>query len=337
MRAKPRRRAHTIGRWLRPRIIPATRRAARIVRRTLAPPARIRHTSRHAPIAVPPPRARHVIQPAELAACCSASRERRAPTLVRARVARNSGQLRACRVAVTAHLVLRRVMTASGPRPDSDARLSRLRQELEIPGGPGEEARHLLRILDALEPERPRGQLCHALTEYALYLRDQGLSHEALLVVERLLTGLPRFRTASEAADLALLVAGLDVTLARWQPATRALDLAESAALMAGQRGRLRLVQLVRATSWVRQGQLAAARDLIESIAGRADEEASADQLADAWSALGGALETRGLLLEALQAHFQALQHAADGAPRRRSLAELGELLRGLGAGSAAR
>jgi tetratricopeptide (TPR) repeat protein len=276
-----------------------------------------------------------VIQPAELAACCAAATERRVPTLVRARVARSSGQLRACRVALTAHLVMRRV--ATGSQTEADARLGRLRHELEIPGGPGEEARHLLQILDAMECDHSHGELCRALTDYAVYLREQGLSIEALLVVERLLGGLSRFRSAREAADLALLVAGLDVALARWQAAGRALDLAETAALAAGQRGRLRLVQLVRATVWVGQGQLAAARRPLESIAGRADDEAPADQLADAWSALGGALETRGLLLEALQAHFQALQHAADGAPRRRSLAELGELLRGLGAGSAAR
>ncbi|HKV75014.1 MAG TPA: hypothetical protein VJN95_10885 [Gemmatimonadales bacterium] len=275
-----------------------------------------------------------MIQPAELAVCCTADEARLAPVLARARHARTSGQRRGCRVALVAHLVLRRVSLASETQGEG---IARLRGELEVPGGPGEEARHLLTILDALEAVPGGCCLCQALGGYARYLRDEGLCEEALVVVRRLLQSLDCFGTPSIAADLSLLVARLDITLARWPSSARALELAEAAATATEERGRLRLVQLVRAIAWVAQGRLTAARDLIESVTGRPDDGAPADQLADAWSALGEALEARGLLLEALQAHFQALQHAADGAPRRRALAELGELLRGLGAGSAAR
>ena len=278
-----------------------------------------------------------MIQPAELAACCSADDGRVAPVLARARAARTSGRGRSCRLALAAHLVLRRVVQDNLRPGDGRGVTDRLRHELDVPGGPGEEARHLLAIIDALEGAGNRRCLCQALTGYARYLQDEGLCDEALVVVERLLQSLSCFGNPWIAADLSLLVARLDITLARWPSSARALELAEAAAAATEDQGRLRLVQLVRAIAWVAQGRLAAARDLIESVAGRPDDEAPADQLADAWSALGMALEARGMLLEALQAHFQALQHAADGAPRRRALAELGELLRGLGAGSAAR
>lgn len=278
-----------------------------------------------------------MIHPADLAACCPTAVERRTPALARAQSDRNSGRLRASRVALTAHLLLRRVAAGTAAGSGETAALQRLRQRLEVPGGPSEEAHHLLLILDALMQHDDRDALSRALTGYAIHLEHEGHFTEALLVIEHLLAGLPAFGSSAEAGDLALLVGRLDVTLARWGPAARALELAEGAARGAGQGGRLRLVQLVRATSWAAQGRLTAARALIETIVGRTDEDAPPDQLADAWSALGAALEGQGLLLEALQAHYQALQHAADGAPRRRSLADLGALLRGLGAGSAAR
>lgn len=277
-----------------------------------------------------------MIHPADLAACCPAAAEPRTPALARARAARSSGQLRACRVALTAHLLLRRVADIPLRVQGSDT-LQRLRQGLELPGGPGEEAHHLLRIVDALDQRNESGALRLALTAYAVHLEHEGHFAEALLVINQLLIGLPAFASQQEAGDLALLVGRLDVTLAHWGPAARALDMAEVTAMATGRGGRLRLVQLVRATAWAAQGRLTAARALIETIVGRTDDDAPADQLADAWCALGAALESQGLLLEALQAHYQALQHAADGAPRRRSLADLGGLLRGLGAGAAAR
>lgn len=214
--------------------------------------------------------------------------------------------------------------------------LQRLRSGLEIPGGPGEEAGHLLLILDGLAPPSSRGGLTRALTGYAVHLESEGHFTEALLVLERLLSGLTGFASDREAVDLSLLVARLDVTLGRWQPAERALAIAEcvGAATETGSRD---LVALIRATAWVGQGRINAARELIEPVQGRSDDQGPSDRLGSAWSALGTALEARGLPLEALQAHHRALQQAADGAPRRRVLASLGNLLRGLGAGSAAR
>ncbi|MEO8031254.1 MAG: hypothetical protein ABJC74_17605 [Gemmatimonadota bacterium] len=274
--------------------------------------------------------------PADLAACCPAASERRSPALARARAAVSAGRHRAGRAALTAHLVLRRVPAAGSTGVVEAGGLARLRSGLEIPGGPGEEAGHLLLILDGLAPPSSRGGLTRALTGYAVHLESEGHFTEALLVLERLLSGLTGFASDREAVDLSLLVARLDVTLGRWQPAERALAIAECAGA-ATETGSRDLVALIRATAWVGQGRINAARELIEPVQGRTDDQGPSDRLGSAWSALGTALEARGLPLEALQAHHRALQQAADGAPRRRVLASLGNLLRGLGAGSAAR
>jgi len=238
-------------------------------------------------------------------------------------------------VALAAHLVLRRVGAAwQGRLPDATT-TSRLRASLEIPGGAGAEASHLLSILSALHPQLDPAALTAAVAAYAMHLEAEGHLTESLLALERLFSGLPTFGAPLEAFELALLVARLNVSLARWPQAERALTHAERAS---GDRSELKaLIRLVRASSWVGQGRIEAARVLIEALDGPLDTGNMTGWFGQASLALGAALEQQGLPLDALRAYHRALAWADPGMARREVLVALGELLRGLGAGAAAR
>ncbi len=173
--------------------------------------------------------------------------------------------------------------------------------------------------------------------KYVALLESAGRVEEALAAVGALLRRLESFDTSSEGCDLALAVGRLNGKLARWDRAAAALDLADSAARAGGDPERMRLACLGRAALWTAQGRLADARGAVEALLGDAGDDTVDDSTAEGWASLGAVLERQGLSLEALQAHYQAFAHAAGEEIRRRALAQVGSLLRALGAADAAR
>lgn len=233
------------------------------------------------------------------------------------------------------HLLLRQVTEHwRGHRPAS-ATIERMRGGLEVPGGGGEEAEHLHRILATLVEDRGNAALLAAISDYAGYLELEGYGTEALLALGRVLGGLPQFESAVVAVDATLTVARLNVGLARWPQALKALGLA--AAVGRADPVIERSITLLRAAASAGAGRHEAARELIASIASRSDEGVRGEALGVAWMTTGAALEGERLHLEAVQAYHRALDQVEEGASRRRVLVALGGLLRTLGAGFAAR
>jgi hypothetical protein len=232
---------------------------------------------------------------------------------------------------VAAHLVLRWLEPGSHRRADA-----RIRGLLEVPGGPSEEARALLDLLDATALPGAPG-LAAAFANYVALLEASGRAEEALAAIGALLRRLESFDSPPEGCDLALAVGRLNGKLARWDRAAAALELADSTARACGDAGRIRLACLGRAALWAAQGRLADACSAVEALLGEGGVDAVDDSTAEGWSSLGAVLERQGLPLEALQAHYQAFEHAASEECRRRALAQVGSLLGALGAADAAR
>jgi len=239
-----------------------------------------------------------------------------------------------------AHLVLRWLARPGLAGPvclaDRAERLARIRGLLEVPGGPSDEARALLEIVDAVEGIGETG-LATALTKYASFLEHAGRHGEALAVIGVLLRRLESFDTPADGCELALAVARLNGVLARWDRAARALDLADRLARASGDAGCGRLVSLGRAALWAARGRLADAQSALEALLGEAGDDEAGEAIAAGWACLGAVLEQQGLPLQALQAQHQAFQHAADEGSRRRALVQVGSLLSALGATDAAR
>lgn len=282
-----------------------------------------------------------MILPSGLATWCHDPPGRPSPALARARVERVAGRSRAARDAMGAHLVLRWVARPGDGhslRPeDHPDRLARIRALLDVPGGPSDEARALLEIVEAAGPPAAAG-LADALRKYAILLEHLGRHEESLAVLGTLLRRLESFDSPAEGCDLALSVGRLNGLLARWDRAAAALELAVSAARASGGDDSLgRLVSLGRAALWAAQGRVADAQSTLETLLGDAAADGPGESIAEGWTCLGAVLDRQGLALQALQAHHQAFEHAVDEGSRRRALAQVGSLLCALGATDAAR
>ena len=187
-----------------------------------------------------------------------------------------------------------RTCCSAGLDPAPDCRFdARIRGLLEIPGGPSEEARALLDLLDATAlPDAPG--LAGGFGRYVALLEASGRPEEALAAIATLLRRLESFDSPSEGCDLALAVGRLNGNLARWDRAAAALDLADSAARASGDAGRIRLACLGRAALWAAQGRLADARSAVEAMLAEAGDDLVDDSTAEGWASLGHRAGTSG-------------------------------------------
>jgi tetratricopeptide (TPR) repeat protein len=266
-----------------------------------------------------------------------------APFLDRARSEREQGRQDSSLIALGAYLVARlvvRLHLASGADEDRESfrwQLESTRKFIRDLSQGAPETAHLTGIVAAAAvnpPEIPSVRI--SLMAYAYFLEHESRMAEALEVLASVAQCYTGDIPAPESTSLALFVARLNRILARWDTANDAYRAAEEAALDSGDpRGAL-LSRLGRANVMRGQGNLLRARSEIEEVIAEAASSDLRDVVGRASQDLGAVLSQQGLMLDSLQAQFQALQHTEDESLRCRILGDLGVLLRELGATAAA-
>ena len=265
--------------------------------------------------------------------------------LDRARTEREQGREDSSRIALAAYLMARVIERIPGGNSSEEEQESfkwqldsARRYIAELPADTSEVS-HLSGIIEAAAlPEGSRTSAVRtSLMAYCYFLEHEGRFEEAL---EVLADATRTFGTAipeSEFTKVGLLSGRLNRMLAQWEAANRAYRAAAEAAAAEGDRQGVFLSRLGRANVLRGQGNLTAARVLIEQVIEEAGQAGLPEIQGRGYSDLGAVLSVQGLVLESLQAQHEALEHTRDEPMRCRILGDLGITLRDMGAHQPAR
>ncbi|MEP6571073.1 MAG: hypothetical protein ABJD11_00190 [Gemmatimonadota bacterium] len=266
-----------------------------------------------------------------------------APFLDRARSEREQGRQESSLIALGAYLVARlvsRLHLATGADEDRESfrwQLESTRKFIRDLRQDAPETAHLSGVVEAAGTNPPElASVRIGLMAYAYFLEHESRMSEALEVLANVGQCYAGDIPAPESTSLALFVARLNRMLARWDSANDAYRAAEEAAVHSGDPSGALLSRLGRAKVMSGQGSLVNARREIERIITAGTASGLRDVVGRASQDLGAVLGQQGLMLESLQAQFQAFEYTDDESARCRILGDLGVLLRELGATAAA-
>jgi tetratricopeptide (TPR) repeat protein len=268
-----------------------------------------------------------------------------APFLNRARLEREAGRDVLARTALGAYLgarlVDRRLSLGNAPDEHEGFRwqLDSTRKFLvELPSQ-DTEVSHLLGIVEAVDsdPAHRDAVLRMALVAYAYHLEHEGRLEEALDLLGLSARTYRMDVPPVDLAALALFVARLNRTLARWDRANRAYTLAEQCGLEVRDLNTVMLARIGHGNVLRGQGNLPAARELLEGVIAASNSPELDEVHGRCWSDLSVVLGSQGFVIESMMAKYRALRSLRDDLVRTRVLGDLGISLRELGAFDAAR
>ncbi len=196
------------------------------------------------------------------------------------------------------------------------------------------ESRHLLGLVDALRlDDRPptATTIRTGLTAFAYFLEHEGRLGEALEVLGLAARTHGTVMAASEFTAVALFAGRLNRLQARWDAANRAYEAAEEAALSTGDANAALRSRLGRANVLRAQGNLPAARQVVERVIGDATAQGLTEVRGGAFADLASVLGLQGYRVEALLANYEAFRLTSDPLSRTRILGDLGVQLSDLG------
>lgn len=268
-----------------------------------------------------------------------------APFLERARLEREHGRDDQARLALAGYVVARLVDRAL-IQPESPEmhegflwQLDAVRRHIRDLPAELPETAHLSGITEAVPTDgrQPFASLRLGLTAYGYFLEHEGRLEEALDAISLAVRTYGSQIPAAEFAVCALFCARLHRLLAHWETAEACYCAAEEAGEITGDptstlRGRLGRAAVLRG-----QGNLPAARAMVEGVLREAEPLHLADVLTIAYGDLGVVYELQGLKLDSLYAKYQAFQLAPDSLQQMRALGDLGVGLAELGCYGAAR
>ncbi|MEO8200695.1 MAG: hypothetical protein ABI679_09265 [Gemmatimonadota bacterium] len=265
--------------------------------------------------------------------------------LNRARIEREQGNDSSARIALGAYLGARLVERRLTLGQASDE-IEGFRWQFEstrkfLQELPSQEAEvsHLVGIAEAVDSDVSHRDavLRMALVAYSYFLEHEGRLEEAL---ETLQLSARTYRNEFPAVDLAtlsLFVARLNRALARWEKANRAYQVAEQAGHEVRDLSTVMLARIGLGNVLRGQGNLAAARKILEEVIEQTNSPELHEVQGRSWSDLSVVLASQGFVLDSLMAKYRALLSLRDELMRTRVLGDLGISLRELGAYDAAR
>jgi tetratricopeptide (TPR) repeat protein len=257
---------------------------------------------------------------------------------------REHGRDEQARLALAGYVVARlidRLLTKAASPEVHEAFLWQLdavrRHIRDLPGELPETA-HLSGITESIPLDRePLAPLRLGLTAYAYFLEHEGRNEEALDAVSLAVKTHGAEIPPSDAAACALFCGRLHRLLAHWEAATACYRVAEQAGEVTGEPTSTLRGLLGRAAVLRGQGNLPAARVMVEDVLRQAEPMQLADVLTIGYADLGVVYELQGLKVESLHAKYRAFQMAPDSLRQMRALGDVGVGLAEIGRHEAAR
>jgi tetratricopeptide (TPR) repeat protein len=266
------------------------------------------------------------------------------PFLERARLQREQEHDASARLALGAYVVARLVDKLFTTAIDESAidgfrwQLDAVRRHIQELPPDAPETAHLAGIVASVPTQgRPSFGLWKGLTAYAYFLEHEGRLEESLEILAQAARVHGSEMQVDDFAAYALFAGRLNRRLAKWDVATVCYKAAEEAAVHVGDKLSMLRGRLGRGAVHRGQGNLPAARASAESVLREAIELEITEAQAMAYADLGAIYDLQGMILESLDAKYQAFRLSREMPQQMRALGEVAIGLVEIGAFEAAR